>query len=140
MNVFELLFFVVVTGLLFLLGRVLSRYLGVGGWLVFVVPAGSFWLFMVYGIVRSTFLQIRYSFRNRPVCQAGRCASRCYVFVKLKTNGALFRCGCGDLYLASASGDSFSRVLPDNSLQTYMVKNSAGNWEPTASRLDTTLP
>jgi hypothetical protein len=60
--------------------------------------------------------------------------SRQYVLVELKTQGALFRCRCGDLYVASASGNSFSRVLPDNSLQTYMVKNSAGSWEPAASR------
>ncbi|MGB2592345.1 MAG: hypothetical protein WA853_20010 [Candidatus Acidiferrum sp.] len=134
MNVFELLILVILTGLLFLFGRFLSQHLGRAGWLVFVVPAGLFWLFFAYGIVRSTFLQIKYSLRNRPVCQAGKCASQLYVLVKLKSYGALFRCRCGDLYLASASGDSFSRVLPDNSLQTYMVKNSAGNWEPAADR------
>jgi len=132
MNIFELLFFVILTGLLFLLGRFLSSYLGVAGWLVFIVPAGSFWLFVAYAAVRAVFLEIRYNLRERPVCQAGKCESRQYVLVELKGEAALFRCRCGDLYLASASGDSFSRLLPDNSRRPFMVKNSAGSWEPAA--------
>lgn len=132
MNVFELLTFAILTGLLFLFGRFLSQHLGRAGWLVFVVPAGLFWLLFACGIVRSTILRIKYSLRNRPICQTGKCASRFYMFMKLKSEGALFRCRCGDLYLASVSGDSFSRVMPDNSLQAYMVKNSAGHWESAA--------
>jgi hypothetical protein len=132
MNIFELLVFVILTGLLFLLGRFLSLYLGVAGWLAFFVPAGSFWLFVFCAPVRSTFLQIRYNLRDRPVCQAGKCTSRQYALVELKGETALFRCRCGDLYLASASGDSFSRLLPDNSRRPYMQKNSAGSWVPAA--------
>src|ERR1700675_2069499 len=132
MNVFELLVFVILNGLLFLFGRFLSRYLGIVGWLVFVVPAGAFWVFVANRTVRATFLEARQSRRSRPVCQAGKCSSQDYVLVELKTQGAVFRCRCGDSYVASASGDSFLRVLPDNSLQTYMVKNSAGSWEPAA--------
>jgi hypothetical protein len=133
MNVFEVLFFAILTGILFFLGHFLSRHFGVVGWLAFV-PAGGFWLFALYGTVRSVFLEAKYIRRNRPVCQTGKCASRQYVLVERKANGALFRCRCGDLYLASASGDLFSRVLPDNSVQAYMTKNSAGSWEPVASR------
>ena len=134
MNVFELLVVASLTVLLFLLGRFLSRYIGVAGWLVFIVPAGSFWLFVVYAMARSAFLQIRYSLRDRPVCQNGKCGSRQYVLVEPRIDGALFRCRCGDLYFMSPSGDSFSLLLPGNSKQPFMVKNSSGHWEPTPGR------
>jgi hypothetical protein len=127
MNVVETLVFALLTVLLFLFGRFLSKYLGVAGWLVFIVPAGSFWLFVSFGIVRSTYIGIKHSLLSRPVCRAGKCSSRQYVLVESRVDGALFRCRCGDLYLAC--GDSFLSLLPDSSKQLYMIKNSSGTWE-----------
>lgn len=66
MNLVETLVFAVLTGLLFLLGRFLSKYLGVAGWLVFLVPAGSFWLFALYGAIRGLYLDIKNSPGGRP--------------------------------------------------------------------------
>lgn len=132
MNVFELVLFVLLTALLFLLGRFLSKHIGVAGWLVFIVPAGSFWLFVARSAIRAAYFETRNSLRNRPICYAGKCTSRQYVLVESRTDNALFRCRCGDLYLAS--GDEFLRVLPDNSKQPYMVRSPSGNWELAASR------
>lgn len=134
MSLFELLFFLIIYGLLFLLGRFLSSHWGAASWLVFFVPFGLGIGLLAYWMIRSVFLQVRYSLQERPACQMGKCKSRQYVFVELRATSALFRCQCGDLYLASSSGESFSRVLPDNSKQPYMIRNSAGNWEPAADR------
>jgi len=127
MNVLELPVFTIATALLFGFGRALFKHFGIESWIApFIVPAGL-WLFAAYGVIRGTYGDIKNSLSRRPTCQTGKCTSRQYVLVESRSDGALFRCRCGDLYLAS--GPSFLRILPDNSKQLYMVRSSSGDWE-----------
>ena len=133
MNVFELLIFVVLSGGLLALGQFLSRKWGTAGWLVGVVPVGLFWIWVLSGAVRGAITAFRYSLSSRPVCRRGKCRSRDYVLVSSSPEKALFRCGCGDLYISKAN--LFSHLLPDNSAAPYMVQDSSGNWTATGEAL-----
>ena len=123
MTLVEMLVFIVLSLALLAMGRFLSRIWGTAGWLVGVLPVGIFWMFVCYGIVRSTFLMVRYSFSARPICRQGKCKTKDYVLVSASPEEALFRCRCGDRYLSKAN--RFSQILQDNSLKHYMVQDSS---------------
>ena len=133
MNVIELLFFVVLSAGLLAVGHLLSLKWGTAGLLVGFVPVGLFWSCVLLFVIRGTFFSVRYSLSSRPVCRRGKCKRANYVMVSSTPKKALFRCGCGDLYLSR--GDRFLQLLPGNSLLPYMVRDGSGDWHPHTAEL-----
>jgi hypothetical protein len=128
MTLIETLIFMILSAALLVLGHFLVGRWGSVGWLIGGVPVGLFWTrVLLFGAARSVFIQFRHSLGPRPVCRQSKCRSRDYVLVDSTPLKAVFRCRCGDLYLSE--GKRFSQILPDNSLLTYMVLDSSGNWK-----------
>ena len=126
MNIFELLIFALLSAALLALGQLLSKRWGTAGWLVGIVPVAFGWIWVLLGAVRGLITDFKYSVMSRPVCRQGKCRSRDYVLVSSTAEEALFRCRCGDLYLSKAN--LFVRVLPNNSKEPYMARDSSGKW------------
>jgi len=125
MNLFELLFFMVLSACLLALGHLLSKYWGTTGWLVGFVPVGLGWAWLLFGAIRGTHAEVRNSLSSRPICRQGKCQPRDYVTIDATREKAVFRCRCGDLFLSK--GDHFSQILPDRSLLPYMLRDSSGS-------------
>jgi hypothetical protein len=126
MNIFELLIFALLSAALLALGQFLSKRWGTAGWLVGIVPVALCWIWVLLGAIRGAITDFKYSVMSRPVCRRGKCRSRDYILVSSSAEEALFRCRCGDLYRSRAN--LFVRILPDNSKEPYMARDSSGNW------------
>jgi hypothetical protein len=126
MNIFELLIFALLSAILLALGEFLSKRLGTAGWLVGIVPVAMGWTWVLFGAIRGAIADLKHSVSSRPVCRQGKCRPPDYVLVSSSPGKAVFRCGCGDLYISKAN--LFLRVLPDNSEAPYMSRDSSGNW------------
>jgi len=97
------------------------------GWLLGAIPAAAGLAVMMVGSWVSLIRESKHSLRSPPPCQAGKCTARQYVLVQASKEQAIFRCRCGDLYISE--GNSFSSLLPDNSIRPYMVRDSSNAWK-----------
>jgi hypothetical protein len=134
MTFVELVVFVLICGLFLLLGHFLSLRWGTLGFLIGAVPVGLGMAFIAFGSVYGTIIDLRWSFRSRPVCCRGKCASRRYILVSSTVEHAVFRCRCGDMYMNQ--GESFLHLLPDGTLEPYMVRDSSGIWQSVQPRTE----
>ena len=126
MNLIELLLFAALSAGLLAFGHFLSARWGTIGLLIGGVPVGLFWSFVLFGGIRSMFIQGRQSLSSRPTCRQGNCKPTDYVIVDSSPEKALFRCRCGDLYVSHDG--RFQQLLPGGSLMPYMVRNASGDW------------
>ena len=133
MNLFELLFFLLMSAGLLGLGYFLSAKWRIIGWLIGAVPVGLVLGAVLLGTIKSTLTALRHNVGSRPVCRQGKCQSRNYVLIDSTSERTMFRCRCGDKYVQQ--GNRFLQIFPDGSWRPYMVHDASKAWTPDASRL-----
>ena len=125
MTLIELLIFLLLCAGLGFLGHLFSAR---WGWLLGGMPAAVGLVAMMVGSWVSLIRESKHSLRSRPACQTGKCTARQYVLVEATKEKAIFRCRCGDLYISE--DNTFSSLLPDNSVRPYMVRHPSNVWKP----------
>lgn len=125
MNIFELLYIVLVCAVGYISGKFLSLYIGVTGWIL-GFPLGCF--LMIFAYMKVSRLISQCNENDLPICKNGKCKTGDYDIVDVTENGTIFCCNCGTRYLCTKR--YFSEILSDGTTKPYLKKNSKGYWEP----------